>query len=151
MSNFIAMTLRDASLTFKKTEGETRDLLKSHGYMTHPWLWADGVKRESVYTADVQSIKKSTFPKNLEFYRVSANDEYDYPDVVSYDKKSGYISLHVYGLGTYDIEANRCNTICKIMSWVLHLSQKDWFSGYLISEFIETCCQINGIKIDRNA
>ncbi len=38
--------------------------------------------------------------------------------------------------GPYRVEFNRCDTAEKILSWVLHLSEKVWFTRLLQQRFI---------------
>ena len=42
------------------------------------------------------------------------------------------------GPAFYDIEAKRLDTAKKLVHWCAHLGEKNWFTGSLCREFIET-------------
>ena len=50
-------------------------------------------------------------------------------------KEDGWITIH--GPYPYEIEASRAETPEQIISWVLHLTEKDWVTAEHVHDFIE--------------
>jgi len=49
--------------------------------------------------------------------------------------------------GHYCIEASRLDTPSKVLSWVVHLSKKNWVDAELIEEFVLACNSEYGVHI----
>ena len=46
----------------------------------------------------------------------------------------------------YDIPLASCSTHAQIVSWVMHLSEKDWVDGEMIRMFISAACSHHGLE-----
>lgn len=56
-----------------------------------------------------------------------------------------------YGKGgkhPYDIDLHRCDTAPKIISWLLHLSKKNWVTPTMLHDFAVLACKKAGVEID---
>ena len=146
MSEFHMTTLKDASLRLKKPIKETAAIFVASNFEIIKWRWADNKIRDSVKTSDLDYIIKSTGSHDLEFYRFDYLAKFEYPSSVSSNKKTKVIKFHVYPMATYDLEFSRCNTWGKVASWLLHISEKSWFSGKLANDFITECIHVHGLQ-----
>lgn len=55
--------------------------------------------------------------------------------------EGNYISLYTGNINyEYYFEHSRCNTLEKILHWVLHLNHKRWMTPDLTCRFIEVAC-----------
>jgi hypothetical protein len=45
----------------------------------------------------------------------------------------------------YNIPLNKCNTLEKILGWVIHLLEKSWVTKEIVNEFIETALKQNNL------
>lgn len=45
----------------------------------------------------------------------------------------------------YDIDLDSCSTYSQIVSWVMHLSEKDWFDREMLRMFISAACSHHGL------
>ena len=84
-------------------------------------------------TTTVELIRASDIKLGVKKSRVVASKNY-------ITLKIGY---------NYDIELSRCDTTEKILSWVLHLSRKNWMTGDMIHDFITTACDKHNLDITR--
>ncbi len=62
---------------------------------------------------------------------------------------SGHITLHDDNGSCYDIAIDRVSSEKDILSWVLHLGEKNWVSKSMIVKFIEIGMRINGMSRGR--
>ncbi|MET3817291.1 hypothetical protein [Pantoea sp. UYEF8] len=82
-------------------------------------------------------------------------------DVQKFIEQRGYISSLVTVKGKhiiikdpepqgwdYDVAISDCNTPEKILSWVMHLSEKTWVTKDIIRQFIRVSAQASGLKIE---
>lgn len=49
--------------------------------------------------------------------------------------------------GYYFVEKSQCNTYDKILGWVVHFTEKNWFTVRRIRWFVQAACVINNIKV----
>ena len=47
----------------------------------------------------------------------------------------------------YQIELARCDTLEKILAWVVHLSEKTWISPDVLERFVHVACRHHGLKL----
>ena len=50
----------------------------------------------------------------------------------------------------YEIELSRIPSYKSLLRWVLHLSEKVWFEGEYVSEFVKRVCKHKGWKLYSN-
>ncbi|ORM96265.1 hypothetical protein [Pantoea septica] len=48
----------------------------------------------------------------------------------------------------YDVAISDCNTHEKILSWVMHLSEKNWVTKDIIRQFIRVSAHASGLKVE---
>ena len=51
----------------------------------------------------------------------------------------------------YEVPLARCRTHADLLSWILHLSEKSWFTPQHQRRFVLLVCERNGLTINWNA
>lgn len=60
----------------------------------------------------------------------------------------GHICLNAPGgVGEYPISLDRVDSAEKILSWIIHLSEKNWVTSEMLGRFVEKCCSANKITV----
>jgi len=153
MSEFFMQTLHDAAVSLHRTEPEMVELVEEVGGRILNWRWGDGKIYKSINRFWFDLILQTKFSPEERFKacRLDLSAQWDNPPTVSHDALLHHIDLHVYAGSQYSIEASRCDSSKKVIGWIMHLSEKVWFSGALARDFIETCSRVHNLEISYHA
>lgn len=66
------------------------------------------------------------------------------PEKCRYDEQSKEFILDCSPASPYCIERSRCNTHRKMVEWMRHLSEKNWFGADEMRAFLKCVCKVNG-------
>lgn len=101
----------------------------------------------AVFTCNTcnNEIKLKEFHKKHGIMTAKELSEMEFEQNIEIDE-DGDILIFPHKSNEYWIEKDRCDTYPKIVSWVEHLSGKQWITGELINEFVVKACHNAGLN-----